>query len=276
MRTGPRQQGRYAALSGMTTVQGRDNKYELIVVDRDGRPVPELTEWYRLRRQAGPNRTRDTYLGYLIPVFSYFRDHGWAILGSRNEVRVHILEFMRGPLCVLAHPDRVLEGYTIEATADTPLSESGLRQLRAALRDFYAEMADEGLYHDGNPLDSDLLRQMNRIRAQHVENAGAPDHAGIRGETHYETSARPSSFFRAAHRDLWLPDSRMLMPDALQGLRAALDHMLHLPKRELAERERVVLLLLRYTGARVTEITDMTVGGYRSHLPEGVPFQALI
>ncbi len=277
MRPPLRTHGRFAALSGMTTITGvPGDPFELVVVDRDGRPVPEPTEWYRLRKNSGPNRTRDTYLGYLLPVLSYFRDHEWDLLAPAADVRRHVLAFQQDVLHMTATPDRNLDGYRMDRTRDTPLSESGLRGLRAALRDFYEVMTEADLYPYPNPMDSQILKAMKMVRARQVENAGAPEHSGIRGEARTEPWLRPTGFFRPAHRDVWIPNKRLLMPDALHGLRAALDNMLRLSRNELADRERAVLLLLRYTGARVSEITDMTVGGYRSYTEEGVPNRALV
>lgn len=54
-------------------------RYALIIVDSSGRPVSPLTEWYRLRKQPGPDGTRRTYLGFLLPFFGYLltREYAW-------------------------------------------------------------------------------------------------------------------------------------------------------------------------------------------------------
>ena len=63
MRAKGREQGRFVALSGFRKmVVPPGGRYELLIVDHTGRPVSPLCEWYRLRKQPGPNSTRRTYL----------------------------------------------------------------------------------------------------------------------------------------------------------------------------------------------------------------------
>src|SRR6266567_4717640 len=99
----------------------------------------------------------------------------------------------------------------------------------------------------------ELLRQ--------IKNAGAPDHAGIRSESHQETHhAYPTAFFRQKRGMVWEPDV-VMEPDAVQErMRKALDFMI---QHATFQRDKVILLLLRQTGARLSEIIEMTVGGYR-------------
>ncbi len=72
MRAKGREQGRFVALSGFRKIAGLPGgRYELLIVDSAGRPVSPLCEWYRLRKQPGPNGTRRTYLAFLQPFFAY-------------------------------------------------------------------------------------------------------------------------------------------------------------------------------------------------------------
>jgi len=275
MRAPLRRHGRYASRSGMTTVKGQPGApFELIVVDGEGRPVPCLTAWYRLHKQSGPNRTRDTYLGYLLPVFSFLQERQWSWDAPPATVRRSLLTFQQECLHLTTAPDHRQDGYILTATRDTPLSESGLRCLSAALADFYRVMAEAGLYAYANPLTSELLVRGARDRARLIENAGAPEHAGIRGESRTGAGRQPTAFFRTGHSGPWSPVRHIGLPAVLHGLQMALDAMINRPG--LAAREKAVLLLLRYTGARVHEIVGMTVGGYRSHTRGGVVGQALV
>jgi len=261
----------------MSVVKGAPGDlFALVAVDRHGLPVPEATIWYHLRRQPGPNRTRDTYLGYLLPVLAFFRDQGWDWAAPPEQVRHGLLAFQCECLHLLISPDRLLEGFRVQPTAQTPLSESGLRCLHAAVRSFYETLREADLYPFANPMTSFVLTGLKRARAKMVGNAVAPDHAGIRSLSHAASIRGPTAFFRAGQREDWAPDRRLLIPDVLRGLRAALEHMLDQPRSALADRERAVLLLLRFTGARVTEVLGLTVGGYRSHTADGIAHQALV
>jgi hypothetical protein len=60
----------------------------------------------------------------------------------------------------------------------------------------------------------------------------------------------------------------------MTGLANAVEHMLHDPR--LCLRDRAVIGLLRNTGARASEITGMTVGGYRAFTRDGILGEALV
>jgi len=51
---------------------------------------------------------------------------------------------------------------------------------------------------------SEVLRRWNRDHIRFVLNAGAPDWAGIRGETRATTRRRPIGYFRARGQ-IWQP-----------------------------------------------------------------------
>src|SRR5260370_3039411 len=72
MRLKQRVQGKFVSCSGFRKVTCQPGgRYELIIVDREGRPVSHVTEWYRLRKMPGTNGTRRTYSSFLLPFFSY-------------------------------------------------------------------------------------------------------------------------------------------------------------------------------------------------------------
>ena len=95
-----------------------------------------------------------------------------------------------------------------------------------------------------------------------VKNVGAPDHAGIRGESHQETNqAYPTTFFRQKRGKVWTPEV-VMEPDMVQErMRQTIDFMI---EHATFHRDKVILLLLRQTGARLSEIIEMTAGGYRN------------
>jgi site-specific recombinase XerD len=276
VRTPNRTRGRFSSLSGMSTIKDLGcGIYPLIVIDRDGLPVFPITEWYRIRAQgAGTRSTLDTYLGLLLPFTAYLRDNDRAWNDPPDEIRAHLRTFLLRQLDCSLIPDRDLEGYRVGLGGDTPLSASGLRGMLAAWRDFYTVMAEEQLYAYPNPLESRLLTSLRRQRARHVLNAGAPDIAGIRSASRRVEGRQPSAFFRVQQADGWRLDPAFATTEVLEKLSMAFRVMVN--AHGLSTRDRVVLLLLRHTGARVHEICGLTAGGYRCHTLRGIPGRALV
>jgi site-specific recombinase XerD len=149
--------------------------------------------------------------------------------------------------------------FEMSLTRETPLQESTLRVMRAALRDFYLVMKEAGLYAFANPLASEVLVTLKREQTRALANRGAPDHAGTREETHEQSRRRPTAFLR--HRDAqgWKPEIRKELADVRNGIHEVINALLDSP--QVSAREKVVLELLQNTGARIHEIVLMTVLG---------------
>jgi len=250
----------------MTTIQKIKGQpgapYEVLFVDQHGHLIVALTEWYRIRSTFGPTSTRETYLSCLLPFFAFLSEKGYAWDASPEQLRPVLTNFYRERFCCLVRPERGGERVAVLPTRDTPLQESTLQVFRAALRDFYLIMKDERLYAFSNPLTSDTLLALKRLHDQAVTNTGAPDHAGIRGESHERSRRLPTAFIRYPKAREWEPDVRKELVDVRTGMHAVLDAMLE--SRDLSCREKVILELLRNTGARLHEVVLLTVGGYRN------------
>ncbi|BCL84538.1 site-specific integrase [Ktedonobacteria bacterium brp13] len=164
-----------------------------------------------------------------------------------------------------------MDTVTIDLTRETPLRESTLKVMRAALRDFYLVMREAGLYAFANPLSSEILIAFKREQERTLANKGAPDHAGVRGETHEQSRRRPTAFLRQRQPQQWKPEVRKELADVREGICKVIDSMLDSTK--VSVREKAVLHLLQSTGARLHEIVLMTVGGYQN---EGIVGQAQV
>ncbi len=176
--------------SGLRKVAGLPgSSFEIVVLDRRGRPVSHLSEWYRRRHEPGPNRTRQPYLGMLFPGMGFF--------------------------CYYPYP---------------------------------------------SPMTSQLLEQWRRERGRMIGSSGAPDHAGIRSEAWEESRRHPIAYFRQGKRKPWQPKMALESTEVRERMGEALIYMTH---HAPTQRDKVVLLLLRHTGARLHEILGMTAGGYR-------------
>jgi hypothetical protein len=72
-------------------------------------------------------------------------------------LRQTLIAFHRDHLkCQIRHL-RDVNTVEITLTRETPLRESTLKVMRAALRDFYLVMKEAGLYAFANPLSSEVL-----------------------------------------------------------------------------------------------------------------------
>jgi site-specific recombinase XerD len=259
----------------MTTIQRIKGQpgaaYEVLFVDQHGHLIVALTEWYRLRSALGPASTRDTYLSCLLPFFAFLSEKGCSWNVTPEQLRPILINFYRDRFCCLVRSERETERIAVLPTRETPLQESTLAVFRSALRDFYLIMRDEHLYAFSNPLTSQTLQTLKRLHDQSIANRGAPDHAGIRGETHERSRRQPTAFIRYPKARGWRPDVRKELADVRGGIHKVLDAMIAC--QHISCREKIVLELLRNTGARLHEIVGLSVGGYRN---EGIAGQAQV
>src|SRR5258708_275740 len=266
------QEQHLTALSQVRRVRSQlGDTYELILLDQHDRIIVPLTEWYRLRLEQGPASTRSTYLACLMPWFTFLANDGCLWNAPPERLRKALLAFHRDRLGCKIHPQRDSDSVKIDLTRDTPLRESTLKVMRAALRDFYLVMRDAGLYAFANPLTSEVLVALKREQERTLANKGAPDHAGVRGEAHERSRKRPAAFLSKHQAEEWTPDVRKELADVRQGIHKVIDAMLD--SAEVPLREKAVLHLLQSTGARLHEVVFMTVGGYQN---EGIAGQAQV
>jgi hypothetical protein len=270
MRAKGREHGRFVAVSKFRNIVGTPGgRYELLMVDGTGKPVSPLCEWYRLRKQPGPSGTRRTYLAFLQPFFAYLLTHDHAWNAPPEQIRRDVKAFLLDDVGCQVSRDTTLDGYHITLTGSSPLAPSSLRVLLAALRDFYAVMAEAGLYAYANPMHSELLQRWKREHTKALANGGAPEHAGIRSESRLENT-RPTAFFRPRRGEAWKPDVTLTSEQVQERMNADLDWM---TVHASTQRDRLVFLILRETGARLSEVLSMTAGGYRRARD---PYQAYI
>jgi len=261
MRAKGRQQGRFVALGGLRKIPSPpESHFPMIIVDAAGLPVFPLCEWYRCKKAYDASRTPDTYLEMLLPYFGFLIQKGCSWNDPPDRVRAYLVEFLHMDVGCQVGPAPE-DGYLVETTGTSPLSKSSLGVLLAALTSLYDTLSQAGYYPYPNPMRSERLVEIRREHLHQVKHAGAPDHAGIRGETHQETNQRyPTAFFRQKRGKVWEPEV-VMEPDAVQErMRKAVDFMI---QHATFQRDQVILLLLRQTGARLSEVIEMTVGGYR-------------
>ncbi len=253
--------GRFVSTSGLQRLRPPEGSaYEIYVVTASYEPITALMEWHRLCKRPGPNRTRDTYLGMLMPVMGHLQKNNLAWNSEPGAVRQYLKDFLIDRVGCQVEPGEELEGYRVAVTEVSPLSQSGLGVLLAALGSFYRIMRANKYYAYHNPMTSELLESLRREHLKQVENVGAPDHAGIRGESWEESMLYPIAFFRHQSRAEWVPAIALEPYETRQRMWAALEFMIrHAP----SQRDKVVLLLLKHTGGRLHEVLGLSAGGYR-------------
>src|SRR6266446_5716477 len=272
MQTMTSQEQHLTTLSRIRRIRGQPgDPYELIFLNQLDRIIVPLTEWYRLRKEQGPTSTRNTYLSCLLSYFTFLEDDGCPWNASPERLRRALIAFHRDRLGCQIHLKRDSDTVEITLRRETPLQESTLRVMRAALRDFYLVMKEAGLYAFANPLSSEVLVALKREQERTLANKGAPDQAGIREETHEQSRRRPTAFLRQRQPQGWKPEVRKELADVRQGIHAVLDALLD--SESVSAREKAVLHLLQTTGARIHEIVLMTVGGYQN---QGIAGQAQV
>lgn len=261
MRAKGRRQGRFMALSGLKKVPGPPGSpFSVMIIDATGLPVFCLSEWYRRKKTLDVGRTADTYLEMLLPWAGFLIQEGYAWNDPPDRVRASLVEFLRTDVSCQVGPASQ-DGYLVETTGASPLSKSSLGVLLAALTNLYDILSDAGYYPYQNPMRSERLTALKREHLHQVKNVGAPDHAGIRSQSHQQTQqAYPTTFFRQKRGKVWEPEI-VMEPDAVQDrMRKVIDFMI---QHATFQRDQVILLLLRQTGARLSEVVEMTIGGYR-------------
>ncbi len=262
--------GRFISPDGYRVARGTFGHYELVVLNAHGLPVMPLTVWYRLRTEPGKEGTRDAYLARLRPLFAHWEATGRRWDDPPADVEAHVLAYLQERLRVRVDRDDYLGGYRTELTTRSPITPSGLRQVTAAIRDFYRVMLDRGYYpYHQNPMVSPLLEGLRRVKVEAVLKGDLP--MGV------NDLFAPTAVFRQKRREGWEIDPRRSQGRALLGLADAIDWMTALPlsaptrkrrpgrraRTAISRRDRAILLLLRYCGARLNEVCRMTVGGYR-------------
>lgn len=273
MRAKGRKQGRFVSLGGLKKLPPpTGSQYPLLIVDSTGSPVFFLCEWYRSLKAVDPGRTPDTYLDMALPWAGFLLRHGYAWNAEPDRLLAFLVEFLRDDVgCQVSSDGQREDGWCVQTTGASPLSKSSLGVLLAALTSIYETLISAGYYAYRNPMHSEQLIQLKQEHLRHVKNAGAPDHAGIRSETRAETNrSYPTNQFRMRRGKVWEPQV-VLEPDAVQErMRKTIDYMV---QHATFVRDQVILLIIRQTGARLSEVLDMTAGGYRAARHPG---QALV
>jgi hypothetical protein len=182
-----------------------------------------------------------------------------------DAIREYMRQYLIASGCVV-RPAWQTDGYHVALTNATGFSPSGLGLFIAATRDFYAILIEGEwdpagkcritYYPHPNPMYSEMLLRWKREHLRALANVGAPDVAGIRGESRSRSAQQPVGYFRRK-RDVWNPpvarDAELIRVLIVAAILWMSDHA--------TLRDQLIIRMLLESGARLHEILSLTAGG---------------
>ena len=236
--------------------EGVTSRYALVVVDGDGRPHLPLTRFYDLACQALSVGAARTYLNALLPYFAYLSADKWrrhredrwdsppeAVQQSVHDYLVYQLA------CKVRWQD------TYELVSLTARSPSTVRVFLAALNLFYLLMRRMKYYPHPHPLidtATRLIREAEEAERGADGHRRMPQASGVEDPLPRRTS---ENYFRLMQGE-WVAESiddAKLHKRLMQGFRQA----------RTCLRDQIVIRMAYESGARISEILDLTVGDWR-------------
>ncbi|HYU73966.1 MAG TPA: site-specific integrase [Ktedonobacteraceae bacterium] len=226
------------------------------VVDAVGRPHLPLTTFYHRLTQQLADGTARTYLNSLLGFFTYLTTDSWRLQrgdqwnSPPDAIQEAIRDFLVEWLHCKVQPKNTYAFVTL--TAHSP---NTIRLFLAALKQFYAIMIWEQQYSYTNPLLDVATRFLHELERE--EGAGRrhrmPQVSGVEDPV----TVHPSeNFFRLA-KDPWevTPvDDPTLGKTLVEGF----------SKAGLYLRDQIVIRMALESGARISEILQLTVGDWRA------------
>lgn len=242
-------------------------KYEVLIWDLENKPFPPLIIFYDDQKRRLEESTLRSYLNALLPFFTWLERFS-NYQGKRvkwdsevDAVRHAVDTYLKDELhCSVIFKDK--EGYaTVEKTAS---SQSSTHQFISAANTFYKTMIRKDIYpYKTNPL-IDLRPKEEGSKEQTGIREGKPrmsSAAGTEEPVEEQHRRQTDSYFKVIN-DEWVPVVIADRDLPYQVINAG-------KKVGWSLREIVIARLLFETGARISEIIEMTMEDYRaerSHL----------
>jgi len=235
--------------------EGVNSKYHLIVFEDTKEPFIPLTEFYHDQSNRISESSIIAYLNTLEPFFYWLKYKSsyqskkvnWADEPEavKESVRKYLLEQMH---CKI----RGREGH--EGVYLTSKSSKTVQLFLSAIKGFYKCMIRLKIYHHSNPLVDLEYKDSNSERAgERVNRPRMPKEAGT--EKPLSFRKQTDSYFKIINEE-WVPDIigdwdlpyRIYQAGDTYGWRL---------------RDEVITRFMFETGARISEILELTVGDYR-------------
>jgi len=228
--------------------------FSLAVVDVVGRPHLPLTTFYHQLSQQLSDRTARTYLNSILGFFTYLTTDPWRQKrgdqwnSPPDALQEAIRDFLVERLYCKVRPKN-----TYAFVALTARSSNTIHVFLAALKQFYAIMIWEQQYSYTNPLLDAASRLLHELeREEGARRHRMPQVSGVEDPIPYYQS---ENFFRLA-KDSWevTPvDDPMLGKKLVEGF----------AKARLCLRDQIVIRMALESGARISEILQLTIGDWR-------------
>lgn len=237
--------------------EGSVSRYPLIVVDGSGLPHLPLTQFYQLTQQFLADGTTRTYLQTLLPYFTYLTADVWRCQrgdqwDSKPEaVRESVRDYLTHHLHCKARPHD-----TYELVLLTGRSPSTVRIFLSALKQFYTIARRSGWYPYAHPLIDSSLLLLQEVVAEECRASGqAPRMPQVSGVEVPQDRFSSDNYFRLAG-ETWIPHP-IDDPHLHQHL------VNHFEVAKLDLRDRIVVRMAYETGARISELVQLTIGDWR-------------
>ncbi|MFF0826028.1 tyrosine-type recombinase/integrase [Brevibacillus sp. NPDC003359] len=240
--------------------KGINSKYSLIVFDIRGNLFAPLTNFYDHEKDRIAESSARNYLDILIPFFDWLNQFS-NYKGKRvcwdmepDCIRVALKDYLVEEMYCKVRPYESFE--FVHLTRKSP---NTINRFLAAVKVFYKAMIHRRFYSYPNPLiDSMALSNEAKISlmGERKELPRMPSVAGTEKPLPHEYRRQTDSFFKIINEE-WHP---IIIDDPslpLQIYKGGKDTGWRL-------RDEVITRLLFETGARATEVIQITIGDYRA------------
>ncbi|QRG70828.1 site-specific integrase [Brevibacillus choshinensis] len=238
--------------------EGVKSKYSLLVFDHQDQPFLPLTDFYHDCKGRISDSSALSYLQTLLPFFTWLDQHS-NYQGRRVQwrdppeaMRVAIEDYLMDEMSC-----KVKEKDTFCFVRLTQKSPDTVNRFLSSVKSFYKSMIYLGQYTYHNPLiDSQAILNDYRSHSEGVR-TNKPRMPLIGGtEDPIPTRRLTDSFFKLINEE-WQPqiiDDPYLPYQVYQAGK----------KAKWSDREMVIARMLFETGARASEIIELTIGDYRA------------
>jgi integrase len=236
--------------------EGVASRYQLIVVDPEGRPHLPLTRFYEQTTQVLSDGTARTYLNQILPYFHYLGTDDWRCHRSDTwdsppeAVRESVRDYLVESLHCKAQPKE-----TYQFIWPTSKSPSTVHVFLSALKQFYHVAQRSGWYAYPHPLIDPMAHFLREIEAEERLAAGLRPRMPQRSGVEDLKQSASENYFRLVQGD-WKPEP---IDDPELHL------LLHkgFTLAHFCLRDQIVVRMAYEAGARIREILRLTVGDWR-------------
>ncbi|WP_025845697.1 tyrosine-type recombinase/integrase [Paenibacillus ehimensis] len=235
-----------------------ESRFSLMVFDDEKNHFVPLTEYYHYQIGRVSEGTALSYLNVLEPFFYWLKTkslyQGERVQWNNSTLAVKsaIKQYLQKELgCKVRDQD------SYEKVFLTNKSKKTVNHFLAAIKAFYKAMIKLGMYEQSNPLvNLDLIDQDFKIPGERKDRQRMPKIAGTEEPVNYRKHT--DSYFKIMN-DEWVPE---VIGDWDLPYRVYNGG----EKAKWNLRDEVIIRFMFETGARISEILDLTIGDYRNRM----------